>query len=109
MTLYAGDGAPKAVAFPLDCKTTDPTLVDAVRVMVAMPNGVTKEWPATIGNRAGGTIAVLSVLAADRSSVPVPGEYVARLWAYDENGDPLFDTIEQPFQVEPRRVDHPTD
>lgn len=109
MTLYAGDRAPKAVAFPLDCGVTDPTLVDSVRVMVAMPTGVTAEWTATIAKRSEGSIAVLSVLAADGSSVPVDGEYVARLWAYDDNGDRIFDTLEQPFKVEPRRVDQPID
>lgn len=64
-------------------------------------DGSKTEWTPSVGNRAATVVGLTYVLEADGSSVPVPGEYSAQAWAYDINGDLLFDSEPQTFDVDP--------
>lgn len=109
MALRAGDRGPKAVPFSVSCGSTPPASVLQLRVRVEQPDGTEVEWtPVSITSASGSTITAQFVLAADGSSLPMPGQYLLRAWAYGTGGALLFETQEVIVIVGPASIGWPS-
>lgn len=109
MALRAGDRGPKAVPFSVSCGSTPPANVTQLRVRVERPDGTEVEWtPVSITGSSGTTLTAQFVLAADGSSLPMPGQYLLRAWAYGAANAFLFETQEVIVIVGPASIGWPS-
>lgn len=107
MTLYAGDRYPKAVAIDIATGVVDGTTVATVRVKLSTPTGEL-DWGTLTPTSATTTkVSLLKPLAADGASLPIPGSYQMRAWAYSAGGVELFDTDVGAFSVRANPISHP--